>query len=166
MKMQTIIRQIFDQRWKPLNDENINKINNGNFPGVYLLAYSKEDLEDQILSPTQIYYVGMSNSIGGVKSRLKQFQVSLKDNVAIRGKTLHSAGNRFKYSDPFRSYKHADISNPFKFYVTIKTFPCTVKKDLRTSKDLQIMGEICRLEYFIIAFVKEQTGFEPQLNTK
>src|SRR5260221_12624293 len=63
-----------------------------NCPGVYVLAYTKRRLDGKIVDPKDIFYVGMSNSLGGVKQRVKQFIMGIEQG------RRHSAGERF-YSD-------------------------------------------------------------------
>ena len=65
------------------------------YPGIYALALSKVNLSGRPFSwIKEIMYVGMTNSKGGLKSRLKQF-----DNT-IRGKTGHGGAQRFRYDFP------------------------------------------------------------------
>ena len=53
-----------------------------------------------------------------------------------------------------------------KFYIVSSAFKCDVHKLTRTPNDLRIMGDICKLEYDIIAYIKEVTNEEPELNKK
>ncbi len=98
----------------------------------------------------------MSNSLGGIKQRLKQFI-----NGTIKGRG-HSAGNRlFKKENPF------DIVGYDKtFFVASLSLPCIVNKNKRISRDLRRMGDVAKFEYEVIAFVKEKLGKEPALNKK
>ena len=62
------------------------------FPGIYVCAVSKENLENDKFSwISEIAYIGMTNSKLGLKGRLKQF-----DNT-IAGKTGHGGADRFRY---------------------------------------------------------------------
>ena len=61
-----------------------NKLDGIKYPGVYALAVSEIDLSNKKYSVRkEIECFGMTNSIGGLKSRLKQF-----DNTII-GKSGH-----------------------------------------------------------------------------
>jgi hypothetical protein len=57
------------------------------YPGVYLLAYGAKELEGQNVKIDDVYYIGMSNSAGGVRSRLRQFKSALERGYG------HSGGN-------------------------------------------------------------------------
>ena len=76
------------KKWGPLNKPFL-EVNVDNYPGVYILGFTKKRLLGKSIRLGDIYYVGMSNAEGGLRSRLKIF---LK---AIEGRGGHSAGNRF-----------------------------------------------------------------------
>src|SRR6266540_3709610 len=62
------------------------------YPGVYALAISQADLSTTTFSwRPEIIYVGMTNSKGGLKARLQQF-----DNT-IKGKEGHGGGARVRF---------------------------------------------------------------------
>lgn len=132
---------------------------NSEFPGVYLLAYTEKNLEDTAVNIKDVFYVGMSNSKGGVFQRLNQF---IK---GIEKCDLHSAAVRF-----FREYAN---NTPFsrtginkKFYVIFLSIPCKVNKEERSAEDLRKMGEVAKFEYDVLAYIKEKLGKEPELNKK
>ena len=57
-----------------INWDNRNSLDGLEFPGVYCLAISDVGLSGQKFKwVKEITYVGMTNSQGGLKSRLKQF---------------------------------------------------------------------------------------------
>ena len=156
LNINEIIQGIFAKyTWKVLNDRNVNNIENGNWPGIYLLAFANENLEDKLVTPKTIFYVGMSNA--GVKSRINQFRFAIEKGYS------HSAGNRF-YEDYCDKRPFSESNFSFKFYFIEKTFSCVVIKNLRTAEDLKILGEICNLEYNILAHIKEYIQKEPELN--
>lgn len=51
------------------------------------------------------------------------------------------------------------------FFVPL-IFPCNVYKETRAAQDLRIVGEVAKLEYDSLAFIKEKTGRESELNKK
>ena len=123
------------------------------YPGVYICAIADEDLSGCNFSwTTNIVYVGMTNSLKGLKGRLKQF-----DNTII-GKSGHGGADRVRY-------KHQDyeklVSN---LYVTVAPFECDVKSS--THVDLKIMGEVAKFEYVCFARFTELFGQLPEFNNK
>jgi hypothetical protein len=153
------IETLLNKTWTNLLD-NYKKLENNKYPGVYILAYTDKDLEEKPIDVEDIFYVGMSNSKGGVKQRLKQFIKA----ISI-GKS-HSAGNRF-----FKEYSKGPFNRNLEekdFYVASLSLPCTVEKSKRTPEDLRKMGEVAKFEYDVIAYVKENTynKEEPELNVK
>ena len=47
------------------------------------------------------------------------------------------------------------MSNKKKFYVASISIPCVVNKSKRTALDLRKMGEMVRLEYYVLAYIKK-----------
>jgi len=156
--MEDNIRKILNKKWKPLLDSYKN-IEDGNYPGIYLLAFTDKNIEGEKVKPSDIYYVGMSNARKGLKSRVKQFLNGIEKNGS------HSAGMRF-YKENSNGIAFSESIHKEKFYVVTSTFKCDVHKLTRTPNDLRIMGDICKLEYDIIAHIKEVTNEEPKLNKK
>lgn len=122
-------------------------------PGVYALAISDRDIAGAAFSwCEEIVYVGMSNAKGGLKSRLKQF-----DNT-IRGKKGHGGGHRVRF-------KHPDYSRLVaRLFVSVWTFECNV--DLAHPSDLRTMGEVAMSEYECFARFAEKFGCLPEFNDK
>lgn len=85
----------------------------------------------------KVEFFGMTNSIGGLKSRLKQF-----DNTII-GKSGHGGAERFLFK-----YKHHNIRSK-KILVSICPVECIVKSN--NPKDLLMMSEVAWLEYCCFA---------------
>lgn len=156
--MKEKIQEILNKKWQPLL-ENYKKIEDGNYPGIYLLAYTNKNLEGQIVEPDDIFYVGMSNARKGLTSRVKQFLNGIEKNGS------HSAGMRF-YKENSQGIPFSECDHLEKFYIVSSAFKCNVNKQTRTPNDLRIMGEICRLEYHLLAHIKEVTNEEPKLNKK
>jgi len=83
-------------RWLPWLDRNQHL--GINLPGVYIIARSRVRLTDKAFAlRPDIIYIGMTNSVGGLRSRLKEF-----DNT-IAGRTRHGGADRVRYR--FRKYE-------------------------------------------------------------
>ncbi len=74
----------------------------------------------------------MTNSVAGLKGRLKQF-----DNTIV-GQTGHGGADRFRYE--YQNY--AELTE--KLYVSVVPFICDVKTN--NPKDLKVMGEVSKFE--------------------
>ena len=138
-------------RWKSwLARESLNHMR---FPGVYALAISTDDLSDQQFTwLPQIVYFGMTNSISGLKGRLKQF-----DNT-INGKTGHGGADRFRHDFPQANELHSRL------YVAILPFECDVTSS--TPADLTTMGSVAKAEYECFAQYSKLFGHLPKYNDK
>ena len=156
--MEEEIQFILNKKWKPLL-ESFKNIEDGNYPGIYLLAFTDKNLEGEIVKPSDIFYVGMSNARKGITSRIQQFINGIEKNGS------HSAGMRF-YKENSKSIPFSKCSHLEKFYIVSLAFKCDVNKATRTPNDLRIMGDICQLEYYLLAHIKEITNEEPKLNKK
>jgi hypothetical protein len=122
-------------------------------PGLYALAVSREDISGRAFTWLKgIIYFGMTNSGGGLKARLKQF-----DNT-VAGKEGHGGGERVRYK--YRDY------NKFtsKLFVSVCPIICDVKSN--KPKDLIKMGEVAYLEYYCFAKYARLFGRLPKFNDK
>lgn len=123
------------------------------YPGIYCISLSELDLSGQDFTwIREIKYVGMTNSLAGLKGRLKQF------NSTINGKTRHGGADRFiyKYQDPL------DFVN--RLFVSVRPFKCDVKSN--TPDDLRTMGEVAKFEYECFATYVEKFNCLPEFNDK
>lgn len=150
-------KKLLEKTWIKLED--YKTLDNSQYPGVYILAYSDKDLEKKPIRIEDIYYVGMSNSLGGVKQRLNQFFSGIEKGYG------HSAGNRF-LKEINKRVPYSKSKNNKRFFVSSLSLPCLVNKKNRSYKDLIKMGEVARFEYEVLAYVKEKIGREPELNKK
>jgi hypothetical protein len=133
--------------------ENKNTLVRINLPGVYCIAISKIDLTNKKFEwISEIKYIGMTNSILGLKGRLKQF-----DNTII-GKTGHGGADRFRYKH--QNYK--DLVK--KLFLSTCSFQCDVKSNM--PEDLRIMGEVAKFEYDCFAMYIEKFGSFPEFNKR
>jgi hypothetical protein len=124
------------------------------YPGVYAIRLCGDDLNDLPFdwSP-QIIYIGMSNAIGGIKSRLNQF-----DQTMRTAQVSHGGADRVRY-------KHRDYSQfSENAYVSVYTIPCNVTSN--RPADLRTMGEVCRAEYEALAMYAENYCRLPEFNDK
>lgn len=123
-------------------------------PGVYAVAKSAENLAGVpfTLRP-EIVYIGMTNSLAGLRGRLAQF-----DSTISGKRRLHGGAERvvFKHSD------YAALAPTL--YVAFWSFRC----DPRSNKadDLRMMGEVTRAEYECWARCVEELGQLPEFNRK
>lgn len=99
-----------------------------------------------------VIYIGMTNSVGGLRSRLRQF-----DNT-ISGRTGHGGADRvrYKYQDYDRLINH--------LLVSVASFPCNVKA--LTTSDLITMGEVAKFEYVCFSEFVGRYGHLPEFNDK
>jgi len=123
------------------------------YPGVYALAISEADISGKPFSwLASVIYVGMTNARGGLKSRLAQF------DRTIKGGDGHGGGRRVRF-------KHSDYEAlTGKLYVAIRPFECDVTSE--TPADLRVMGEVARYEYECFALFVETFGHLPEFNDK
>jgi hypothetical protein len=128
------------------------EIDNCNKPGIYMIAISTNELHDTVPDFSDVKYIGMTNSIGGLLSRWRQFQSGL-----IRG-VRHSGANTIweEYSDlkqdkddSIYDVKTSKIGKNETVYVCGFPVECNTKEP--TENDLRIMGKVAYLEYEVMA---------------
>lgn len=138
-------------KWKKW--ANRNELNNLQYPGVYSLAITSQNLSNKPFSLIkEIAYFGMTNSSYGIEGRLNQFE-----NTII-GKTGHGGAERFLTKYP--NYKTLIK----KLYVSINCIECDVKSN--TPPELRKMGEIANFEYICFAEYMKEFGCLPKFNDK
>ena len=121
------------------------------FPGVYAIAISDENLSDQPFSWIQeIVYIGMTRSVGGLTSRLKQFDNSLNANPG------HGGAERFRYKH--RSY--TDLIP--RLFVAVQAVKCEI--NLPKAQDYRLMGDVVKMEYLCFAEYVELYNHLPEFN--
>lgn len=123
------------------------------YPGVYALAISPTDISGAAFSWRQeIVYIGMTNAKGGLKSRLQQF-----DNT-IKGGDGHGGGQRVRF-------KHPDYTKlTQRLYVSVCPKECDVTSN--APSDLRVMGKVANHEYECFALFVETFGDLPEFNDK
>lgn len=154
--VKSLIAHLFKQRWTTLRNK-IATLEDGQYPGVYVLAYSEKNLDRKAVSSADIYYVGFTHA--GIYQRVGQFIDGIEDGGHHSGakRFFNSVANRVPFSR---------LGTRKRFYVAAVTIPCIVAKSQRSATDLMKMGEVVRLEYYVIAHIKANTGREPELNHK
>jgi len=123
------------------------------YPGVYALAYTGSDISNKKFTYLpEIIYFGMTNAKGGLKSRLNQF------DRTIKGGSGHGGGHRVRF-------KHSNYSKFVRFlYVSVMPHECNVESN--DPKDLRIMGDVEKQEYECFALFVERFGELPEFNDK
>jgi hypothetical protein len=122
-------------------------------PGVYCIALSRKNISGINFSwRREIIYIGMTNSKGGLKSRLQQF-----DNT-IKGKKGHGGAHRVRFKHP--DYKKLTSE----LYIAICPMQCNVLSN--KPSDLRIMGKVTMMEYECWATYVEKFGHLPEFNDK
>ncbi|MCD6340363.1 MAG: hypothetical protein J7L51_00220 [Desulfurococcales archaeon] len=128
-------------------------LNGLNYPGIYVIAISRRDISGTPFQwCSEIVYIGMTNAKGGLKSRLKQF-----DNT-IKGGDGHGGGQRFRFKYP----NHNRIV-PL-LYIAVCPFKCDVTSN--NPVDLRIMGNVAKQEYECFAVFVDMFGKLPEFNDK
>lgn len=156
--VEKLVESLLSKKWTNLQSKSLSA-EEGKYPGVYILAYSDSDLEGKEIDINNIFYIGMSNSLGGVNQRLRQFLAGIEKGCC------HSAAKRF-FRDYSNSIPYSKLENRKTFYVAYISIRCQVRKLNRTPDDLRMMGEVTRLEYYLFAHLKEIFKKEPELNKR
>ncbi|OIQ27987.1 MAG: hypothetical protein BM564_11370 [Bacteroidetes bacterium MedPE-SWsnd-G2] len=123
-----------------------------NYPGIYCIAVSSNSLNTFSFIP-ELEYIGMTNSKRGLKSRLRQFDDTIK-----KKRTNHGGADRFLYE--YEDYETIKDN----IYVAICSFECDTKSP--TPNDLRIMGKVAKCEYDFWAAYIEENGRYPKFNDK
>jgi len=117
--------------WIPWADRGT--FSEGERPGVYLLAVAAKSLAGTTPSWTDVSYIGMTNSKGGLTARWKQF------DKAVQGLRGHSGGNTaFARLGHYESWQR-------KLFVSAMPVACDVTA--RDESNLIRMGWVAFLEY-------------------
>jgi hypothetical protein len=151
-----LVELLFSQPWKRLHDQ-LEAVTDRQYPGVYILARSTSDMSGKVVQESDVYYVGMSQTM--LSARLGQFLRGLEN-----GK--HHSGAKRHFYDVNGGVPHRQLATAPSFFVVTVAVPCITQKGQRTALDLRKLGEVARLEYYVLARIKENTGAEPWLNRK
>jgi hypothetical protein len=130
-------------------------LRNTKYPGVYAIAISRKNIAGKPFKWTEkISYFGFTNAVGGLRSRLNQFNNTLRD----RPGPGHGGAQRFR-----RRYRDGNALAK-KLYVAVCSFKCDVSSN--KPKDLLVMGDVVRAEYRAFAKYATKFGRLPQFNDK
>jgi len=151
-----LVEELFRRNWVHMH-EDYSKLEDSEYPGVYVLAYRNEDLRAKRVRESQVYYVGMSHA--GVRKRIKQFIMGLEDGGH------HSGAKKFCFKEAHET-PYLSLPNKKTFFCSSISIPCISLKRNRSPLDLQKMGIVAQLECYVLARIKEKTRQEPWLNTK
>ncbi|RUO34880.1 hypothetical protein [Aliidiomarina soli] len=124
------------------------------FPGIYVVALSEDNLCGKAFSfKDGVIYVGMTNSVAGLRGRLTQF-----DNTIAQKRCQHGGADRVLY-------KHQNYPALVKnLYVSLCHETCEPAAE--TALDLRAMGKVCNAEYEMMARCVEELGQLPEFNRK
>jgi hypothetical protein len=139
-------------KWSPWHVRG--QLNGIKYPGIYVIA-----IADSMFNPiedfcwvNQVVYIGMTNSVGGLRGRLQQF-----DNTII-GKSGHGGADRVR----FKHQNYQLLTE--KLFVSVASFECNVKSNQPT--DLLVMGNVAKFEYECFAEFVRIHGALPEFNDK
>ncbi|MCU0784161.1 MAG: hypothetical protein MUF81_08990 [Verrucomicrobia bacterium] len=123
------------------------------YPGIYAIALSDEDIASTPFTwRKEIIYIGMTNSKGGLKSRLQQFENT------INGKDGHGGAVRVRF-------KHRNYNTLVsKLFVSVSHTECDVTS--KKPSALRLMGKVAQQEYECFAIFAEMFGELPEFNDK
>jgi len=130
-----------------------NKLDNLKYPGIYILSYTQNNISGGSFNWIKdIIYIGMTNSKGGLKSRLQQFENT------IAGKKGHGGAERVMY-------KHSNYNTLISdLYVSVRPFECDITSN--NVKDLLVMGKVAEFEYICFAEYVKRFKCLPEFNDK
>lgn len=150
MEINEMVKPTFS-RWTGWKDRH--SLQDMSYPGVYALAVSGTEIARTKFGwIKEIVYFGMTNSGGGLRARLRQF-----DNT-ILGKEGHGGGERVRYK--YRNYDQLAR----KLFVSVCPVKCNIKSC--NPDDLLKMGEVAYLEYYCFAKYAQLFGHLPEFNDK
>lgn len=154
----SLLKRLFSQTWNTFpSGAKLQAMEGGEFPGVYMLAYSDESLKGTRIKEEDVFYIGMTCE-GGLRTRLQQFRKGI-----VQG-GFHSAADRFKREwlkgKPYRP------RGKTRLYLAFIPVKCERAREWRLPADVRRMSKVPELELAAIARVKNCLHHEPLLNKK
>ena len=129
-------------------------------PGIYAIAYFKGELKKTDFNYTkEIVYFGMTNSIGGLKSRLRQFDNTINNEKSEHGGALRFRGDKKDLYVSVWPFNNCDVK-------ILDNGSIKKENKEKAVKILQLMGEVAKAEYFCFAKYVELFGEMPRFNNK
>lgn len=123
-------------------------------PRIYAIAVSDVDLTGALFEwSSQIVYFSMTNSLGGLRARLNQFDSS------INGGPGHGGAQRF-----LPHYPAGSGTLLHRLYVSVWPFDCDVRSI--SPENLLKMGEVAYAEFECFAEFSRRFDRLPQFNDK
>ena len=120
-------------------------------PGVYAIALRPSQTAKRRFSWSKdIVYIGMTNSLGGLAARLRQF------DRTMAGKLSHGGADRMLFEHP----NYSRFSR--QAYVAVAPFKCDPGS--RLPGDLRVMGDVARFEFLCFAEFAAKFGDLPAFN--
>ena len=147
------MRQKFTVWAKWNNRNNLDQIT---YPGVYAIALLEtKDISGQKFEfREEIIYIGMTNSRGGLQSRLRQFD----NTITHPNRQEHSAAQRVINTHQ----ENKDLKN--QLYVSISPFKCDVIAN--QPDDIRTMGDVNQWERYCLAEYYTNWGRLPEFNLR
>lgn len=134
-------------RWADRSD-----LENLKYPGVYAIAKSSKDLAGKPFTfRKEIIYFGVTNSKGGLRARLNQF-----DDTVSKKRISHGGAERVLFK-----YQIYDDLEP-ELFVAVSHTKCDVTS--KQPKDLRLMGKVLQQEYLCFAEFAERFKKLPEFN--
>lgn len=123
-------------------------------PGVYVIARSERNIAGSPFAWSDwIIYIGMTNSLAGLKGRLKQF------DDTISGRRLsHGGADRVRLK-----HQHYERLAP-SLFVSVASFKCNPAS--AQPNDLRKLGDVAKFEFVCLAEFAEHFKRLPQFNDK
>jgi len=125
------------------------------YPGIYVVRLCSETAPENLSFQwaEDVIYVGMTNSVAGLKGRLAQF-----DETMRTPRVTHGGADRVRL-------KHQDYNH---FASSAYVAVCHVVCDVTSNRpdDLKLMGKVAELEYLALAIYVEKFGRLPEFNNK
>lgn len=135
--------------WRPWHDRDQSA--GLEFPGVYVLAVCDLSIAgDPFEWIEEIIYIGMTNSRGGLRSRLGALDRTL------RGGRGHGGAMRMRF-------RHPDYSE-LASHLFVTTYPRGCRVSSQLPDDLLVMGDVARHEYECFAEYARRFGRLPEFN--
>lgn len=123
-------------------------------PGIYALRISEDNIEGQPFEWVEdIVYLGMTCAVTGLKGRLNQFNITLRDNKGGG----HGGARRFRY----------DYEVGQQLAILLYVAICEFKRDANVTPEyLLVNGEVVKAEYVALAVYLNKFKKLPRYNDK
>tara|TARA_R110001599_G_scaffold150929_4_gene335460 strand:- start:91850 stop:92293 length:444 start_codon:yes stop_codon:yes gene_type:complete len=135
--------------------EERNNLSISKIPGVYLICISDQEIAGNPFDwMSEICYIGMSVSNGGLKSRLDTCRRAI-----INGKSKHSGGKKIQKAYP----NYEELKS--KLYLSVQKFDINPEPKKTNADTLRQLGEVVKHEYICLAKYLDKFGQYPRFNS-